>query len=132
VGGARAPPPDPAAVEGFYAAVFGWRMVPFGAASLWVLPGYSEVLERIDPGLRERHATAGVPEDFSNCVGWVTPGPEARWTVTFAVSDTDTTVERAVALGATVRVAPHSIPPVRMAELVDPQGVGFTVNTYQP
>jgi predicted enzyme related to lactoylglutathione lyase len=124
--------PDPAAVEGFYAAVFGWRMVSLGSSAMWVRPGYREVLERLDPGLRERHAAGGVPEDFSNCVAWVAPGPDARWTVTFAVADTDKTVERAVALGATVRVAPTTVEPVRFAELTDPQGVEFTVNTYQP
>jgi hypothetical protein len=124
--------PDPAAVVGFYADVFGWRAVPLGPTSMWVLPGYLDVLERFDPGLRERHADEGVPEDFSNCVGWVAPGQRARWTVTFAVADTDKTVERAVALGATVRVAPRTIEPVRVAELTDPQGVEFSVNTYMP
>jgi predicted enzyme related to lactoylglutathione lyase len=52
--------------------------------------------------------------------------------VTFAVDDTDKTVERAVDLGATVRVAPYSAPMVRVAELTDPQGVEFAVNTYTP
>ena len=59
-------------------------------------------------------------------------GEPARWTVTFSVDDTDGTVERAVALGATVRVAPHSIEPVRAAGLPDPQGVDFDLTTYQP
>ena len=124
--------PDPAAVEGFYAEVFGWRTVPLGGTSMWVLPGYLDVLARFDPAIRERHAAGGVPDDFSNCIGWVAPGADARWTVTFAVSDTDRTVERAVALGATVRTAPHTVAPVRLADLTDPQGVEFTVNTYQP
>ncbi|WP_214405323.1 VOC family protein [Pseudonocardia lacus] len=124
--------PDPAAVEPFYAEVFGWRTVPLGESSMWVLPGYADVLERFYPGLRERHAAGGVPEDFSNCVGWVGPGADARWTVTFAVSDTDKTVGRAVELGATVRVGPRTIEPVRTAELTDPQGVEFAVNTYRP
>ncbi|MCO1655830.1 VOC family protein [Pseudonocardia humida] len=124
--------PDPAGAQAFYAAVFGWRAVPLGPSSMWVLPGYREVLERFYPGLRERHEAQGVPDDFSNSVGWVLEGADARWTVTFAVADTDRTVERAVALGATVRVAPHTVDPVRTAELTDPQGVAFTVNTYQP
>jgi uncharacterized protein len=124
--------PDPAAVADFYAAVFGWRALALGPTTMWVRPGYREVLERIDPSLRERHADAGVPEGFSECVAWVAPGTPARWTVTFAVADTDGTVERAVALGATVRVAPYSVEPVRAAGLTDPQGVDFDVNTYLP
>jgi uncharacterized protein len=124
--------PDPAAVHDFYAAVFGWRALALGPVAMYVRPGYSTVLEHFDPGLRERHAEGGVPEGFSDSVAWVAPGSPARWTVTFAVADTDETVERAVALGATVRVPPRTEPPARLAALTDPQGADFDVSTYQP
>jgi uncharacterized protein len=125
--------PDPGAAREFYGAVFGWRSLDFGPSSMWARPGYSDVLDAIDPSRRERHAQEGVPAAFGDAVGWLLPtdGP-AHWSVTFAVDDTDETVARAVELGATVRVAPHSMPMVRVAELTDPQGAQFAVNTYVP
>jgi predicted enzyme related to lactoylglutathione lyase len=116
----------------FYGGLFGWQRLAFGPTAMWVLPGYLAVLERFDPALRERHADEGVPAGFSECVGWVLPGERPHWAVTFAVADTDQTVEQAVALGATVTVAPYTSGPVRAAELVDPQGAPFGINTYQP
>jgi predicted enzyme related to lactoylglutathione lyase len=124
--------PDPDGAEAFYGAVFGWRRAAFGPSALWVLPGYSDLLDEFDPSRRDRHADDGVPDDFGNCVGWMLPGDTAHWAVTFAVADTDKTVELAVSLGATVTVAPYSEPPVRAAELVDPQGAPFGINTYLP
>jgi predicted enzyme related to lactoylglutathione lyase len=108
---------------------------PSGAVAMWLRPGYREVLEHFDPALRERHADESVPPGFSDAVGWmlrVEPGTPAHWAVTFAVADTDATVEHAVRLGAAVTVAPYTEPPVRAAELLDPQGVAFAVNTYYP
>lgn len=125
--------PDPGAAREFYGAVFGWRSLEFGPSAMWARPGYSDVLDALDPSRRERHAHEGVPAGFGDAIGWLLPteGP-AHWSVTFAVDDTDRTVERAVELGATVRVAPYSAPMVRVAELTDPQGVEFAVNTYTP
>ena len=124
--------PDPDGAKAFYGAVFGWRRVAFDPSALWVLPGYSDRLDELDPSRRERHGADGIPDDFGNCVGWLLPGDTAEWTVTFAVADTDKTVELAASLGATVTVAPHTRPPVRAAELIDPHGAPFAVNTYQP
>ncbi|HZG90822.1 MAG TPA: VOC family protein [Pseudonocardia sp.] len=130
--------PDPDAARRFYPAVFGWQTVdldPSGAVAMWLRPGYREVLEHFDPALRDRHADESVPPGFSDAVGWLVraePGTPAHWAVTFAVADTDATVEHAVRLGAAVTVAPYSEPPVRAAELLDPQGVAFAVNTYYP
>lgn len=125
--------PDPAGAREFYGAVFGWRSLEFGPSAMWARPGYSDVLDAIDPSRRARHAHEGVPASFGDVVGWLVPtdGP-AHWSVTFAVDDTDKTVEQAVELGATVRVAPYSAPMVRVAELTDPQGVEFAINTYSP
>jgi uncharacterized protein len=125
--------PDPDAARAFYGPVFGWGTLALGPSAMWVRPGYSDVLDAIYPDRRERHAQEGVPAGFGDAVGWLlrTDGP-ARWAVTFSVDDTDKTVEQAVELGATVRVAPYSAPMVRAAELTDPQGVEFAVNTYTP
>ena len=120
--------PDPDGAAAFYGAVFGWRR----AGGMWLRPGYADRLDQLDPGRRDRHAADDIPDDFGNCVGWLLPGDTARWAVTYAVADTDKTVELAVSLGATVTVAPCTVPPVRAAELVDPQGAPFSVNTYQP
>jgi uncharacterized protein len=125
--------PDPAGARAFYGAVFGWGALELGPSAMWVRPGYSDVLDAIDPSRRERHAGEGVPAGFGDAVAWLLPtdGP-AHWSVTFAVDDTDKTVAHAVDLGTTVRVAPYSVPMVRAAELTDPQGVEFAVNTYTP
>jgi uncharacterized protein len=124
--------PDADGAAEFYGGLFGWQRLTFGPSALWVRPGYSDVLVQLDPSLRDRHADGSIPPGFSDCVGWVLPGETAQWSVTFAVDDTDKTVERAVELGATVTTAPVTIEPVRMAELVDPQGAPFAVNTYRP
>ncbi len=65
---------DPVGAVAFYRTVFGWE--PLGGldaagGALWVLPGYSDTLERLDPGMRERHAAAGVPPGFSDAVAWL-------------------------------------------------------------
>ncbi len=39
------------------------------------VPNYSDYLESIDPGVRERHAEGGAPPGFSDAVGF---GPFAR------------------------------------------------------
>ncbi len=126
--------PDPEAAGAFYGAVFGW--VAHGAGggpALLALPGYAALLERDDPGLRRRHAEAGVPESFSDAVAWVGPaeaGAPARWEVTFSVEDVDAVAARAAALGGSVAVAPFDVAPVRMAVLADPAGAAFTVSRY--
>jgi predicted enzyme related to lactoylglutathione lyase len=124
---------DPADARAFYGAVFGWDAIELGPSAMWTRPGYVDVLDALDPSRRERHAQDGVPDAFGDAIGWLVPGDgPAHWAVTFAVADTDKTVAQAVDLGATVRVAPHSAPMVRIAELTDPQGVQFTVNTFTP
>ena len=54
-----------------------------------------------------------------------------RWAVTFAVDDTDGTVERAEKLGAHRGRTGRRPGVVRDAGLVDPQGAPFTVSHYQ-
>jgi len=126
----------------FYGAVFGWEPAPvrFGAseATMWRLPGYGETLERIDPGVRDRHADAGAPAGFSDAIGWLmelTPDDgdaPPHWAVTFAVDATDAVAERAHALGGTIVTPAYDAGPARVAVVRDPQGATFSVSTYTP
>lgn len=135
---------DPDAATAFYGAVFGWqaRPVDFGSdvATMLCLPGYGDYLASIDPELRERHGGDGVPEGFSDAIGWMaaitadSPLSEglSHWSVTFAVEDTDDAAERAEKLDGRIVIAPYDAGPARIAVLEDPQGATFTVSRYQP
>jgi predicted enzyme related to lactoylglutathione lyase len=127
--------PDPSLAEPFYRALFGWDATPvhFGeiTATMWRRPGYGDVLEQRDPGIRERHEKAGAPEGFTDAVAWLMEGQgPARWHVTFSVDDTDASVARAAQLGGEVLVPPYDAGPVRVAQLRDPQGAEFTISRY--
>ena len=135
---------DPEGSQAFYGAVFGWeaQTVAFGEleGTMWRLPGYAEVLEAIDPGLRRRQAQQGVPAGFEDAIGWMLPmtsdqstaDTPSDWSVTFAVDDTDLIAARTEQLGGTIIVAPFDVPPARIASLSDPQGALFSVNTFTP
>lgn len=142
--------PDGERALAFYAALFGWEAQPadFGDGDWFMLrrPGYGDFLAVGDPEIRQRHAAPGVPEGFSDAIGWMLAtgddpgsepapsGPSATWTVTFAVDGTDAAVDRAVRLGGTV-VSPATDQGggiVRVATLRDPQGGEFVVSTYDP
>jgi uncharacterized protein len=102
---------------------------------MWRLPGYAEVLEALEPGLRRRQAQQGVPTGFEDAIGWMLPSiadAPSHWSVTFAVEDTDAIAARAERLGGTIVVAPFEVPPVRIATLSDPHGAVFSVNTFTP
>jgi predicted enzyme related to lactoylglutathione lyase len=55
---------------GFYRHVFGWEadLVDMGAGDTWMWrrPGYSDVLEQHDPGVRKRHIDFGAPPGFTD------------------------------------------------------------------
>src|SRR5918911_1645323 len=80
---------DLAGARAFYAAVFGWETTPvdFGSGESFMVrrPGYSDFLEQIDPGVRQRHLGAGAPEGFTDAIAWMQPlSPaerEPRWAV---------------------------------------------------
>jgi uncharacterized protein len=123
--------PDPDAALAFYGAVFGWEAMPMGGGvSMWRVPGYGDRLAELDPALRERHAEAGIPPGFSDAVAWLVPGEAARWTVTFAVDDTDAVAARAQELGGSVLVAPYDAQGARIATIRDPEGGEFTVSRW--
>ncbi len=135
---------DPEGARDFYAAVFGWEPsdVSFGesTATMWRRPGYADALERLDPGIRERHAEGGAPEGFSDAIGWMlemtgdqlADDVAPHWAVTFAVDGTDEAAARAAQLGGTVVVAPFDTGPTRVAVVRDPQGATFSISTYAP
>jgi predicted enzyme related to lactoylglutathione lyase len=130
---------DPQGAKAFYGAVFGWEADSYGDGgghALLRLPGYGDFLEQRDPDLRRRQAADGVPAGFEDAVAGLAPlnrGDVApHWSVTFAVDDPDAVAAKAAELGGTVVVAPHDIPPVRVAVLRDPQGAVFAVSHYEP
>ena len=135
---------DPEGAQAFYASVFGWQVDTAELAAMgftfWRLPGYGDFLEVGDPELRRRQADEGAPPGFEDAVAALSliagdqSGDDAapRWSVTFAVDDTDASAARAVELGGRVVMPPFDAPPVRSAVLADPQGAVFGVNTYTP
>ena len=54
----------------------------------------------------------------------------SRWSVTFTAADTDAVATRAAELGGRVLVAPYDVGPVRTADVRDPQGATFSVNSF--
>lgn len=130
---------DPASVGNFYRAVFGWELTAVdigGDEALMVRrPGYGDHLAELEPGIRERQDESGAPPGFADAVAWMErlpAGSPATWRITFAVADTDATVQRAVELGGEVRVEPYDAGPVRTAVLADDQGTELTVNHFDP
>jgi predicted enzyme related to lactoylglutathione lyase len=132
---------DPDGARAFYGALFGWEADPIdfgdgGGSMMWRRPGYGDVLEQRDPGIRRRHAEHGAPPGFTDAIGWLQPlpGPDVapHWHVTFAVDDADGAARRAGELGGTVAVPPFEAGPTRVAVLADPAGAAFTVSHYAP
>ena len=130
---------DLESAEEFYGAVFGWEsqtaQMGAGEWTTWHRPGYGDVLEANDPGLRQRMKDFGAPERFEDAVATIAPagdGVPPHWGVTFTADDTDATAAKAAELGGAVIVEPFDAGPVRMAVLRDPQGAVFSVGKYTP
>jgi predicted enzyme related to lactoylglutathione lyase len=130
---------DPERAKSFYRAVFGWETLGLpGGAQAWRLPGYGDFLERRDPGLRERMAQSGAPDEFEDVVATLNPiandqtGVPPHWSVTFAVADADAAADTAAQLGGQVLVPPFDAPWVRMSVISDPQGATFTASKFVP
>jgi uncharacterized protein len=134
---------DPEAAARFYRSMFEWEVLDFGvgdsAYTFFTLAGYGSFLAKGNPEFHDRiEADAGAAA-FANVVATLidqrkeadTTSP-TRWTVTFAVDDTDAIAAEAERLGGKVLVAPFDVEPVRMAVLSDPQGAVFTASKFQP
>jgi hypothetical protein len=134
---------DPDRALDFYRQVFGWEaaVVDLGTADdtwMWRRPGYSDVLEQHDPGVRKRHIDFGAPPGFTDAVGWMSPPTDEQsaatptWHITFAVADADAVAARTQELGGTVLVPPTDAGMVRTTVLRDPQGATFTASKFDP
>ena len=129
---------DPEKAAAFYGAAFGWRATPLPSGLAWVLPGYGDHLEEINPGTRERMGQMGAPGGFIDVVAAINPmGADdnetpAHWEVTFAVDDVDVTVKQATELGGVVLAGPFDAPWTRAAVLRDPQGATFIASQFVP
>ena len=128
---------DVAGAKAFYGAVFGWKTLEIpGGFMGWTLPGYGDHLERDNPGLRERTAGVGAPEEFVDVVATIVPIADdqpdtpAHWNVTFAVDDADAIAKAASELGGKLIVPPLDAPWVRMTVIADPQGATFTASQF--
>jgi predicted enzyme related to lactoylglutathione lyase len=103
--------PDQAAAAAFYAAVFGWQMMPGQDNS-----GYLHIKngEEFIGGIRPpQHQDPNVPP---------------HWISFFMTADCDATTAKARELGARVYMEPMTIGDAgRMAVLADPQGAAFSV-----
>jgi predicted enzyme related to lactoylglutathione lyase len=133
---------DRAGAERFYGTVFGWRLNPFEfgggpLAGFWAVDGYGQFLADSDPEIKERQAEAQAPGGFWDAVAIaqdVEPGSGERphWSVTFAVADADTSLARAIELGATEVVPLFDTPYTRQGMVRDPQGAALTLSEYRP
>ena len=138
---------DVAGAKAFYGAVFGWRAVDvdfggeIGSGTMWTLPGYGDELEKIDPGIKQRHKDFEAPEGFTDAVAWLndmTQGGQfgddvaPHWSISFAVDGTDEVAAHAEELGGTVLVPPFDAGPTRIAVIRDPQGAVFSIATFSP
>jgi predicted enzyme related to lactoylglutathione lyase len=129
---------DPAQAEAFYGAVFGWKILPVGSGSMWVLPGYGDHLEEQSPGLREGMEQMGAPAGFIDVVAAINPiaaddaDTPAHWSVTFAVDDAAEAAAKAADLGGEVVAGPFDAPWTRLAVLKDPQGAMFIAGQFVP
>jgi predicted enzyme related to lactoylglutathione lyase len=131
---------DLESAEEFYGAVFGWEsqtaQMGAGQWTTWHRPGYGDVLEANDPGLRQRMKDFGAPERFEDAVATIVRIEDEHvpphWGVTFSVDDTDAAAAKTAELGGAVIVEPFDAGPVRMAVVRDPQGAVFSVGKYTP
>lgn len=100
------------AVIPFYENAFGWTTHPAADA-----PDF-----RYTTLGKDEDALAGIMDDTV----FGSQGP-SYWTFYVQVADTDTAVEKAVALGGSVVMGPDDSPYGRLARIADPAGVSFMV-----
>jgi uncharacterized protein len=102
----------------FYRDVFGWDTEVVSDAADF---RYT-VLRHGDDQL------AGIMD----AAGMLPEGVPARWTVYFGADDTDTALDRVVALGGTVLIPAQDTPYGRMATAADPTGADFKLVAPNP
>jgi len=121
--------PDPRTALAFYGPLFGWVAEAYpGDVTMLRVPGYGDHLAAtVDPGIRERQATA--PPGFADAIGGVVTDDEPAWTVTFSVADRDDSAATAERLGAAVLSSAEGRWN-RTAVVRDPQGAEFTISQF--
>ena len=68
---------DPEGAKAFYGAVFDWDTIEMGGGfQMWVLTGYGDHLEVLNPGTRAGMAELGAPERFEDVVASLNPIPD--------------------------------------------------------
>ncbi|MEV0672523.1 VOC family protein [Mycobacterium sp. NPDC050441] len=127
---------DPQAAAAFYSPLFGWELDGAGFATMIRRPGYGDHLAAtVDPGIKERHATAGTPPGFSDAVGWTGQLPDEQqpehWQVVFAVANRDEAAGLAEKLGAAV-VSSADTEWTNTALIQDPQGARLVLSQFIP
>src|SRR4051794_37563585 len=123
--------PDPRTALAFYGPLFGWVTEDYpGDVIMLRVPGYGDHLAAtVDPGIRERQATA--PPGFADAIGGVVRDDEPSWSVTFSVADRDDSAATAERLGGTVVSSAEGMWS-RTALVRDPQGAQFTLSQFTP
>jgi predicted enzyme related to lactoylglutathione lyase len=107
---------DPAALQVFYAAVFGWTFEKWGDQDYWVISTGDEEMG-INGGLLAR--TGPPPPDDAPITGT---------TLVIGVADCQAHLDRAIAAGAHVALARTEVPGVGfMAYAKDPDGNLFGI-----
>lgn len=107
--------PNPVAVAGFYADVFGWT---------------TETVPMPDGSYTVFHVEGGSADGIAGAMAPPVEGMPSFWMVYFQVDDVAATVDRARTSGAQVHMEAMSIPGVgTMATLADPQGAVVSVMT---
>ncbi|WP_242888473.1 VOC family protein [Actinomadura litoris] len=106
--------PDIVEAERFYGEVFGWTTVerPYYRSGYYVC--------HVD----ERSVAGMIPMDEF----WPADHP-THWMPYFTVADCDAAAERAVGLGARLRVPPSDVPTARFAVMNDPVGARLAIVT---
>jgi predicted enzyme related to lactoylglutathione lyase len=100
------------AALGFYSSLFGWTTKPMDI-------GDNPYIELFSNGV-----PIGGMMQLSEQIGDV----PSHWLIYFAVANCDATVEKAVALGSSIKLPPQDIPTVgRFSVIQDPQGAVFAV-----
>ncbi|HJT95248.1 MAG TPA: VOC family protein [Mycobacterium sp.] len=125
---------EAAAVEAFYATLFGWEFDDVGFATMIRRPGYgAHLAATVDPGISERQEEIFAPPGFADAIGWLVPldAGSDHWHVTFTVADRDEAIAVAERLGATV-ISSEDTDWTKSALIRDPQGAELTLSQFTP
>lgn len=101
---------DADAAKAFYNTLFGWTATD--------MPGMPYSVFELDGA-----QIAGLMAMGEN----IPPQVPSHWAISFSVTDTDATLEKAVSKGATAVMPPMDTPYGRAAGLIDPWGAGFNI-----